>query len=519
MQPLFIGIDIGTSGARVIAVDAEGRLAAMATEEYPLLMPQPGWTEQNPSDWWDAVAACLRKVTAAVDVGRVQGIGLTGQMHGSVFLDAAGDVIRPALLWNDQRTEAEVAEITERVGYERLLALCGNRALTGFTAPKVLWLRNHEPEHYARLAHLLLPKDYIRYRLTDAFASEMSDASGTLLLDVAARTWSLPVVEALGIDPAVLPTLHEGTGITGYVTPAAAAATGLPAGIPVVGGGGDQAAGAVGVGLVAPGMASLSLGTSGVVFAASAEPGHLSSGAAATPAGLPPEALSTVHSFCHAVPGMWHVMGVMLSSGGSLRWLRDALYPRETAEARAAGLEPYDTLTAEAAGVAPGAEGLLFLPYLTGERVPHPDPKARGAFVGLGLGHGRSHMARAVLEGIAFGLRDNLDLIRALGVPVEELRLTGGGAKSPLWRQILAAVLEAPLRLLAVDEGPAFGAAILAAAGTGHFPDVPAACAAMVRPAEGVAVDPSLAGAYQKYLPVFRKAYIQLKPVFPELAK
>jgi len=304
MQPLFIGIDIGTSGARVIAVDAEGRLAAMATEEYPLLMPQPGWTEQNPSDWWDAVAACLRKVTAAVDVGRVQGIGLTGQMHGSVFLDAAGDVIRPALLWNDQRTEAEVAEITERVGYERLLALCGNRALTGFTAPKVLWLRNHEPEHYARLAHLLLPKDYIRYRLTDAFASGMSDASGTRLLDVAARTWSLPVVEALGIDPAVLPTLHEGTGITGYVTPAAAAATGLPAGIPVVGGGGDQAAGAVGVGLVAPGMASLSLGTSGVVFAASAEPGHLSSGAAATPAGLPPEALSTVHSFCHAVPGM-----------------------------------------------------------------------------------------------------------------------------------------------------------------------------------------------------------------------
>jgi xylulokinase len=519
MQPLFIGIDNGTSGARVIAVDAEGRLAAMATQEYPLLMPQPGWTEQNPSDWWDAVAACLRKVTAAVDVGRVQGIGLTGQMHGSVFLDAAGGVIRPALLWNDQRTEAEVAEITERVGYERLLALCGNRALTGFTAPKVLWLRNHEPEHYARLAHLLLPKDYIRYRLTDAFASEMSDASGTLLLDVAARTWSLPVVEALGIDPAILPTLHEGTGITGHVTAAAAAATGLPAGIPVVGGGGDQAAGAVGVGLVAPGMASLSLGTSGVVFAASSEPGHLATGAAATPAGLPPEALSTVHSFCHAVPGMWHVMGVMLSSGGSLRWLRDALYPRETAEARAGGREPYDTLTAEAACVAPGAEGLLFLPYLTGERVPHPDPKARGAFVGLGLGHGRSHMARAVLEGIAFGLRDNLDLIRALGVPVAELRLTGGGAKSPLWRQILAAVLEAPLRLLAVDEGPAFGAAILAAAGTGHFPDVPAACAAMVRPAEGVAVDPDLADSYRKYLPVFRKAYLQLKPVFPELAK
>ncbi|HWI62734.1 MAG TPA: xylulokinase [Symbiobacteriaceae bacterium] len=503
---MFIGVDIGTSGARVIAVDAAGELAGMATAEYPLLTPKPGWTEQNPSDWWSAVTTCLRQVVEQVGPERIKAVGLTGQMHGSVFLDAAGEVIRPALLWNDQRTAAECVQIEERVGKDRLITLCGNRALTGFTAPKVLWLRNNEPANYARLAHLLLPKDYIRLQLTGVYASDVSDASGTLLLDVGARTWSLPIMDALRLNPAILPALYEGSDITGTVTAEAAALTGLPEGTPVVGGGGDQAAGAVGVGLVAPGMASLSLGTSGVVFAASEKPGHLAGGAKA-PAGLPADAITTVHSFCHAVPGMWHVMGVMLSAGGSLRWLRDSLYPGQS----------YDVITGEAAGVEPGADGLLFLPYLTGERTPHPDPSARGAFVGLGLGHGRGHMARAVLEGIALGLRDNLDLIRALDVPVHELRLTGGGARSPLWREILAGALEAPLRLLAVDEGPAFGAAILAAAGTGHFADVPAACAAMVRPAEGVAVNPALAERYRRLLPVFREGYGQLKPVFPKL--
>jgi xylulokinase len=519
MNQLFIGIDIGTSGARVLAVDGAGRLVAQATAEYPLATPRPGWTEQNPADWWEAAASCLRRVTAQVDHARIAGVGLTGQMHGSVFLDAGGSVIRPALLWNDQRTAAECAEIEQRVGRERLLALAGNRALTGFTAPKVLWLRSHEPEHYARLAHLLLPKDYLRFRLTGAYATEVSDASGTLLLDVAARAWSRPIMEALDLPPAILPDLYEGSDVTGRVGAEAAAETGLPAGTPVVGGGGDQAAGAVGVGLVAEGMASLSLGTSGVVFAASAQPGHLAAAGAKAPAGLPAEALSTVHSFCHAVPGMWHVMGVMLSAGGSLRWLRDALYARETAEARAAGAEPYDLIAGEAAAVPPGAEGLLFLPYLTGERVPHPDPDARGAFVGLGLRHARAHMARATMEGIAMGLRDNLDLIRALGVPVQELRVTGGGGRSPIWREILAAVLEAPLRLLEVDEGPAFGAAILAAAGTGAYESVPAACAAMVRPAGAVPVDEGLAARYGQLLPLFRQTYLQLRPVFPALVK
>ena len=517
MKPLFLGIDIGTSGARVIAVDPDGKLEALATVEYPLATPKPGWTEQNPGDWWSASADCLRKVIAKVGADRIRGIGLTGQMHGSVFLDTNGEVIRPALLWNDQRTGPECAEIEERVGKERLLALCGNRALTGFTAPKVLWLRNHEPENFARLAHLLLPKDYLRLRLTGVYASEVSDASGTLLLDVGRRTWSEPVMEALGLPMSILPALYEGSDITGRVSADAARETGLPEGIPVVGGGGDQAAGAVGVGLVSEGMASLSLGTSGVVFAASNKPGHLAAARATTPAGLPAEALSTVHSFCHAVPGMWHVMGVMLSAGGSLRWLRDTLYVRETAEARAANKEPYDTITGEASGVKPGAEGLVFLPYLTGERVPHPDPNARGAFVGLGLRHSRGHMSRAVLEGIAYGLRDNLDLIKALGVPVAELRVTGGGAKSPVWRDILAGILNTPLRQLAVDEGPAFGAAILAAAGTGFFKDVPAACAAMVKTADGIAVQADLAAEYAQLLPLFRETYLQLKPVFPGL--
>lgn len=515
MSGLYIGIDIGTGGARVLAVDATGALIAQATQEYPLYTPRPGWTEQHPTDWWLATAACLRRVTAQVQAERIKGIGLTGQMHGSVFLDADGQVIRPALLWNDQRTQAECDEITATIGREHLIALTGNQALTGFTAPKLLWLRKHEPEAYARLAHLLLPKDYIRFRLTNGCSTDLSDASGTLLLDVAARQWSEPLLEALSISPAILPRLAEGPEITGLITPAAARETGLPAGTPVVAGGGDQAAGAIGVGLVAEGAASLALGTSGVLFAATAQPGHL--GECIPPNGLPADSIATIHSFCHAVPGMWHVMGVMLSAGGSLRWLRDALYAREAVEARSAGEEPYDRITAEAAQVSPGAEGLLFLPYLTGERVPHADPGARGAFIGLGLQHERAHMARAVLEGIALGLRDNLDLIRGFGLNPAELRITGGGGRSPLWRQILAGALGLPLRRMAVDEGPAFGAAILAATGTHAYPDVTSACKAMVHTADEVSVEPSLVAQYESLLRTYRSAYTQLKPFFPLL--
>lgn len=518
-EELFLGVDVGTGGVRVLAVDAAGRVAAAAAAEHPLHVPRPGWTEQDPRDWWSAAVACFRSITAQVPAAGIGGIGLTGQMHGSVFLDRHGEVIRPALLWNDQRTAAECRELEERVGRAELLRVCGNPALTGFTAPKVLWLRRHEPEQYARLRHLLLPKDYLRYRLTGALATDLSDASGTLLLNVAERRWAAGVLGALELDPQILPELHEGPGVTGRVTAAAAAATGLPAGIPVVAGGGDQAAGAVGVGLAQPGQISLSVGTSGVVFAPTDRPAHLFAAGAAVPTGLDAGALETVHSFCHAVPGIWHVMGVMLSSGGSLRWLRDTLYAPEAAADRAAGREPYDRITAEAEQAAPGAEGLLFAPYLTGERTPHANPHARGAFVGLGLHHSRAHMARAVLEGIALGLRDCLDLVRALGVQGEEVRITGGGARSPLWRAIIAGALGLPLRLLEVDEGPAFGAAILAAVGCGAHPSVPAACQAMVRTGAAVPVDPALADRYSRLLPLFRQSYRQLAPVFPALTE
>lgn len=517
-EPLFLGVDVGTGGVRVLAVDPAGRVVAQATAEHPLHVPRPGWTEQDPRDWWQAAVRCFRQVTGQVSPGQIQAIGLTGQMHGSVFLDRHGEVIRPALLWNDQRTVAECREIEDRVGTETLLRIAGNPALTGFTAPKVLWLRRHEPEHYARLAHLLLPKDYLRYRLTGALATDVADASGTLLLDVGARRWSQEIIAALELNPAILPKVYEGPEITGRVTPEAAAETGLPPGIPVVAGGGDQAAGAVGVGLVRPGQVSMSVGTSGVVFAPTERPGHLQAGAAQVPPGLDPRSLRTVHSFCHAVPGLWHVMGVMLSSGGSLRWFRDTFYRREAEEDRAAGQEPYDRITREAAEVPPGAEGLLFLPYLTGERTPHANPYARGVFVGLGLHHDRRHLARAVLEGIALGLRDSLDLIRALGVSPTEIRITGGGARSPIWRSIMAAVMGIPLRLMAVDEGPAFGAAILAAVGSGFYPTVPAACEAMVRVGEKVPVDPDLARRYEALVPLFRRCYRALEGIFPELS-
>ncbi|MGE5674972.1 MAG: xylulokinase [Mycobacterium leprae] len=490
---LFIGIDVGTSGVRTIAVDEAGSLVAQATTEHPLHVPQPGWTEQDPQDWWNGAVQSLRQVVAALGqrAGEIAAVGLTGQMHGSVFLDEDGKVIRPAILWNDQRTVEEAALIEELIGRDRLIELTGNRALTGFTAPKIVWLRRHEPDNYARIAQILLPKDYIRYRLTGAYATDVADASGTLLFDVAHRRWSEEVCGALFIPEQWLPEACEGPEVTGTVTLLAAGLTGLPAGIPVVAGGGDQAAGAVGVGLAAPGAVSVSIGTSGVVFAATNSPL------------TEPEA--RLHSFCHAVPGQWHLMGVMLSAGGSLRWVRDTLYTPETG---------YDEIGAEAASVPPGAEGLLFAPYLTGERSPHADPFARGAYVGLGLHHRRPHMTRAAMEGIAWGLKDSLEIMANLGIHAEELRIIGGGAKGAVWRQIMAAIFNKPLRRMAIEEGPAFGAAILGAVGAGAFPDVATACAAMVRTADAEQPDPALAARYAELYPAFRALYPALKPLF-----
>ncbi|MFS8640673.1 MAG: xylulokinase [Symbiobacteriaceae bacterium] len=513
---LFVGIDVGTTGCRALAVDAEGVVRAEATTEYGFAMPRPGWTEQDPEEWWSGAVRCLRSLVAQVGAGAIRGVGLTGQMHGSVFLDGRGAVIRPALLWNDQRTVAQCDAIEARVGSERLYALAGNPALTGFTAPKLLWVREHEPDAYARLAHLLLPKDYVRFRLTGAIATDVTDASGTLLLDVAGRRWSQEILAALDIDERILPALYESADVTGAVSEEAARATGLAAGTPVVAGAGDQAAGAVAAGAVTPGIAAVAVGTSGVVFLPSEEPVHPRADDVAAPPGLEPESLKTVHSFCHAVPGLWHAMGVMLSAGGSLRWLRDALYAAEAAEAARQGADVYDRITADAAEVAPGAEGLLFLPYLAGERTPHFDPFVRGSFLGLSLGHRRQHLARAVLEGIAFGLRDCLDLVRRLAGEPAEVRIMGGGAKSEVWREIIAAVLGVPLRRLGVDEGPALGAAILAAVGVGAFADVRSACQAMVRLGSVTEPPASWPSLYEALLLAYRGAYRQVAPVFRE---
>jgi len=428
-----IGIDVGTSAVKVIAVAEDGEVLERREVAYPLSTPKPGWSEQNPEDWWKATEQALDGL-----VDGVAGIGLSGQMHGLVTLDASDTPIRPAILWNDQRTGAECAEIEDVIGFDRLVQLTGNRALTGFTAPKLVWMRKHEPELYARIAHVMLPKDYVRLRLTGERAIDVADASGTLLLDVAQRRWSDEVVQALQIDPAWLPTVLESPDVSGRTA----------AGIAVAAGAGDQAAGGLGVGVDRPGPLSVAMGTSGVVFAALPE--------------YRADAQARVHAFCHAVPGAWHQMGVMLSAAGSLQWLRGLI-----------GGE-YTELTGLAEAWEPGVDGLTFLPYLTGERTPHADPDARGSFTGLEIRHDRGALTRAVLEGVACGLRDSFDLVGG----GERGRVSGGGARSELWLKIVASVLEIPLERLAVEEGAAYGAALLGGVAGGLWPDVHAAVAA-----------------------------------------
>ena len=454
-----LGIDVSTTATKAVLMDDAGLVVGIGTAEYPYETPHPLWSEQDPGLWWDGAVAAIRAVLASTDVpgDAVTAIGLTGQMHGLVLLDEADAVLRPAILWNDQRTAAECDRIREAVGHERLIAITGNDAVTGLTAPKLVWVRDHEPDTWARIAHVLLPKDYVRLRLTGEHALDASEGSGTLLFDLAARAWSAEVVDALRIDPRWLPPTFEGPDRTGALTTSAAEATGMRAGTPVMAGGGDQAANGVGVGAVAPGIVALSLGTSGVIFAATDEPIH-------EPAGR-------VHAFCHAVPGRWHLMSVMLSAAGSLRWFRDALAPGVA----------FGDLVDGAAEVPAGSDGLLFLPYLTGERSPHSDPLARGAFVGLTTGHDRRHLTRAVLEGVAFGLRDGLDVMIAAGMPRPvQIRASGGGTASPLWRQVLADVLDAEIATVSTTEGAAFGAVTLAAVGAGWYADVDEAVAAVV---------------------------------------
>jgi xylulokinase len=470
----LVGLDVGTSSVKGVKLAEDGSVLGVAERPHGLSTPRPGWSEQDPDDWWRGAAGVLTELDGA----HAAGIGLTGQMHGLVALDKSRRPLRPAILWNDGRTQAQCDEIEERVGLERLLELTGNRALAGFTAPKLVWMRENEPDLYARIEHVLLPKDYVRLRLTDEHATDVADASGTLLFDVAERGWSAEVTEALDIDPGWLPRVYESPQPTGATH----------GDVLVAAGAGDQAAGALGVGVVAEGgPASVVLGTSGVVFAALDAYAHDPEG--------------RVHAFCHAVEGGWHVMGVMLSAAGSLAWLRGIVGA------------PFGALDAEAATWAPGAEGLLFAPYLAGERTPYPDPDARGAFTGLSLRHDRGAMARAVMEGVAFGLRDALDLVVELGGEPRVARASGGGARSELWMEIVASVLELPIEVTAVDEGAAYGAALLAGQAAGLWPSAREAVAACVRVTRVIEPRAEWVSAYAETRERFRELYPALRPL------
>lgn len=492
----FLGIDTSTTSSKALLINEQGEVVATAASPHTLQTPHPLWSEQSPAEWWQAVAHSIRQVLqmAAIGGSEVGAVGLTGQMHGLVILDEEGKILRPAILWNDQRTQAQCDEIHRRMGRERFIQITGNVALTGFTAPKLLWVAQNEPETYRKICHVLLPKDYIRYCLTNVYAMDKADGAGTVLFDLKARDWSPEVLTALEIDAAWMPRTYEGPQITGTVTAEAAALTGLKAGTPVVAGGGDQAAQAVGVGAVEPGIVGLTVGTSGVVFAT-------------TPAPLI-EPQGRLHAFCHAVPGMWHFMGVMLSAAGSLQWYRDTLAP---------GLS-FDELLKPAETISAGSEGLFFLPYLSGERTPYPDPLARGAFAGLTLRHTQAHMTRAVLEGVAFGLKDCFELIRNAGLgKITQVRASGGGTKGALWRQILADVLESELVTVNTAEGAAFGAALLAGVGLGVWKDVPTACKKSVRITGTTLPQPQNYAVYRRAYAVYHDLYPALQPLFTKM--
>ena len=490
-MPYLLGLDSSTTATKALIIDEKGDVLGVSSSEYTYDTPYPLWTEQHPDLWWQGTVNSINVLLhdLRIDPKEIVGIGVTGQMHGLVLLDKQGEVLRPALLWNDQRTGDQCHTVRSLVGKKKLIAITGNDALTGFTAPKIVWVQEEEPDLYAKAAHIVLPKDYVRYKLTGELATDKAGAAGTLLFDLAQRDWSTNVLEALNINRSLLPQTFEGTAITGTITTEAAKATGLPAGIPVVGGGGDQAAQAVGVGAVHEGIVALTLGTSGVIFASSNTP-------AIEPDGR-------LHAFCHAVPDRWHMMGVMLSAAGSFRWYRDTTAPDI----------PFAELSSEAADVSPGSDGLIFLPYLTGERTPHPDPYARGAFVGLTVRHERKHLTRAVLEGVGFGLRDSFTLIEGSGLPkAEQVLISGGGAKSPAWRQILADILHAELSTVNTAEGAAFGAALLAGVGTGMWPDIDSAHKEVIRVTGITTPNPEAAEQYDLFYKLYRELYPALKP-------
>ncbi|MGH9328068.1 MAG: xylulokinase [Terriglobia bacterium] len=508
MNSYLMGIDVGTTGTRAVIVRADGHVVSAATFAHePMRMPKSGWAEQDPEDWWQAALAAIRSALqqAALRGADVAAVGLSGQMHGVTLLDKANAVLRPAIIWCDQRSQAQCDWITSKVGRKRLTRLVSNPALPGFSAPKLLWIRDHQPQIYERAAHFLLPKDYVRFKLTGQFATDVSDASGTLLFDVAQRRWSDEMVESLELDRSLLPDAHESTEVVGEVSSEAALLSGLRSGTPVVAGAGDQAASAVGNGIVSPGLTSATIGTSGVIFAYTQSPK------------LDPD--GRIHTFCHAVPGKWHVMGVTQGAGLSLRWFREQLGESESWYARQVGADPYEILIEETRNVPPGSDGLLFLPYLMGERTPHLDAEARGMWFGLTASHTRGHLIRAILEGVAFSLRDSLEIFRQLEIPVRQIRASGGGSRSPLWRQVQADIFDKELVTLQESEGSAFGAALLAGVGGGIYPSVPEAAKQATRIRECVAPNPETARVYSRLYSVYSGLYPAVRELSHQLAR
>ena len=493
----FLGIDLGTSSVKIIVMDEEGKVIGSVSKEYPVFYPEQGWAEQNPEDWWNATKEGIKELVEnkEIDGKSIKAIGFSGQMHGLVALDENDSVLMPAILWCDQRTGQECEYITEVVGKDKLSKYTGNKALTGFTAPKILWVRKHRQEVYDKIRHILLPKDYIRFKLTGEYATDVSDASGTLLFDVENRVWSKEMLKILQITEDILPKCYESSQITGLISKEAAKWTGLEEGTIVVGGGGDQAAGAVGTGTVDSGIISVAMGTSGVVFASQKE--------------YAVDRENRLHSFCHA-NNEWHVMGVMLSAASCLKWWVEAVNKGDS--------KTFDELLCEAGKIPAGSEGLIFLPYLMGERTPYSDPYAKGCFIGLNITHTRAHMTRAILEGVAFGLKDSLQLVRNLNIPINEVRVSGGGAKSKLWRQILADIFEARIDMINSVDGPSYGAAVLAAVGAGRFSSVNEACSKMIKITESVHPNEINKDKYEKMYSIYTSLYCKLKDTFKEIS-
>ena len=501
----LMGVDIGTSGTKTSLFDEDGNTVCSSTHEYPLYQLNAGWAEQEPADWWNAVVGSIRDVIAEsdVDVNEIKGLGLSGQMHGLVMLDTDGNVLRRSIIWCDGRTAAECEEITELVGAKRLIEITANPALVGFTASKIMWVKKNEPALFEKCAKILLPKDYIRYMLTGEFATDVSDASGMQLLDIKNRCWSDEVLHKLGIDKNKLGKVYESCEVTGQISFKAAAETGLSRFTVVVGGAGDQAAGAVGSGIVAPGLVSSTVGTSGVVFA------HMDN--------IEIDRLGRVHTFCHAVPGKWHVMGVTQGAGLSLQWFRNNFCASEMETAKAMNVDPYYLMDIEVNKIDAGCDGLIYLPYLMGERTPHLDPDARGVFFGLSARHTRAHMQRAVMEGVAYSLLDCMGIINEMGITATEVRASGGGAKSPLWRAMQADMFNTDIVTVNSSEGGALGAALLAGVGAGIYKDVESACAHTIKVTQKTSPDLGHRNVYMKYYPVYKSLYNSLKDEFKKI--